>query len=1056
MKTKSYSHHSDTIQIHSFLADGGEMGELTRNFDWTNSSIGSPGRWPQSLQTTLSILLNSSYPMFLWWGEDLIQFYNDAYRPSLGNNGKHPHALGQKGEDCWPEIWTVIKPLIDQVRSGAGATWSEDQLIPIYRNGKMEDVYWTFGYSPVKDESGNVGGVLVVCNETTEKILNLKKLEESNNQLEFAIEATQLGTWDLDPSTHTFNGNNKRLNEWFGLAEESKIELSEAIKVVADKDRDRVSKAIHHAMEFSSGGQYEIEYSIIHPVTHRERIVKAKGRAWFNEHQVAYRFNGTLQDVTEQAIARKRIEESEKNLRSMILQAPVAMCILKGPVHTVEIANERMLALWGIEEAIGKPIFEFLPDAKNEGFEELLNGVYYTGQSYNAFGVPVTLFRTNGWTTVYIDFLYYPFKEADGRISGIMAVATEVTEQVIARKKIEESAQQIRDLVESAPLPIGVYVGKEMRIQFANQTILDIWGKGNDVIGKLYTEVLPELENQKIFEQLEGVFTTGTPFHAMNRHIDLIVNGIKRPYYFNYSFTPLRDAEGQVYGVMNTAADVTDLNLAKKKIEDSELFARTIIQKSSAAQIIWLGEDMIFSMVNERMLEILGRDLSIIGKPFLEAIPELIGTPLMGRLRNVLHTGETYYQPEELFVLNRHGIPHTGYYNYTFQALSNAAGENYGIICTAIEVTDQVRAKKILEEEKERTRLAIEAGELGVFEIDLKTNEIITDMRFNQIMGFDKNVSWDEYTKAFHPDDLPLRAMPLDQLRTGMFDFEARVIHNDKSIHWIRKKGSVYMDLNGHPANIIGVLQDITERKQVEESMEFKNTQLIRTNNDLDNFIYTASHDLKSPMSNIEGLLNTLKDSILSEQGKMSADTDMIFQLMEKSINRFKTTILDLTEITKAQKAEDEDINELNFSQILEDVKLSIYDKIAESRATIITDFSGANTIKFSKKNLRSILYNLLSNAVKYRDKNRPSEIFIKTEKADGFILVQIKDNGLGISKNGREKLFTMFKRFHDHVEGTGIGLYIVKRIMDNAGGKIEVDSEVGAGTTFNLYFKVD
>jgi PAS domain S-box-containing protein len=1048
------SPHADIAGIHSFLADGGEMGELTRNFDWSKTSIGTPDHWPQSLQTTLSIILNSRFPMFLWWGENLIQFYNDAYRPSLGNNGKHPLALGQKGEDCWPEIWPVIKPLIDQVRSGGGATWSEDQLIPIYRNGKLEDVYWTFGYSPVKDESGKVGGVLVVCNETTEKMLNLKKLEESNDQLQFAIEATQLGTWDMNPKTHVLNGN-QRLKEWFGLPSNDEFELSKAIDQVAEKDRDRVSKAIHHALEFSSGGQYDIEYSIIHPETHQERIVKAKGRAWFNEDKLAYRFNGTLQDVTEQAIPRKRVEESEMNLRSMILQAPVAMCILKGPSHTVEIANERMLELWGREEAMGKPIFELLPDARNEGFEDLLNGVYQTGQSYKAFGVPVTLHRTHGWTTVYCDFLYEAFREPDNSISGVMAVATEVTEQVIARKKIEESEEQVRALVESAPFPIGVYVGKEMRIQIANQTILDIWGKGNDVIGKLYTEVLPELENQKIFEQLEKVYTTGVPFHAFNQYLDLIVNGETRPYYFNYSFTPLRDASGKVYGVMNTGADVTDLNFAKKKIEDSELFALTVIQKSTAAQVIWLGQDMVFNMINDRMLEIVGRDRSIIGKPFMEAVPELIGTPLMERLRNVLDTGETYFQPEEMHVLVRHGIPHTGYYNYTFQALNDSAGVNYGIIGTAIEVTDQVKARKKLEEEKERTRLAIAAGELGIFEIDLKTTEIIPDQRFNEIMGFDKNMSWDEYASAFHPDDLPLKSMQKEKLKSGIFDFEARVIRNDKSIHWIRSKGSVYIDSSGEPAKVIGVLQDITERKQAEESMELKNIQLLRTNNDLDNFIYTASHDLKSPMSNIEGLLNTLKDSILSEHGEMANDTHLIFQLMEKSINRFKTTILDLTEITKAQKAQDEDIKELNFSQVVEDVKLSIYDKIAESGATINTDFSKANTLNFSKKNLRSIMYNLLSNAVKYRDKNRPSEIFIKTEKTEDYIIVIIKDNGLGITKKGREKLFTMFKRFHDHVEGTGIGLYIVKRIIDNAGGKIEVESEVGEGTTFKLYFKV-
>src|SRR5688572_20850607 len=107
-----------------FLEGGGELGELTRSFDWSKTSVGSPENWPQSLRTTISIVLNSKFPMFVWWGEDLVQFYNDAYRPSLGNEGKHPKALGQTGVECWPEIWPIIKPLIDQVLAGGEATWS--------------------------------------------------------------------------------------------------------------------------------------------------------------------------------------------------------------------------------------------------------------------------------------------------------------------------------------------------------------------------------------------------------------------------------------------------------------------------------------------------------------------------------------------------------------------------------------------------------------------------------------------------------------------------------------------------------------------------------------------------------------------------------------------------------------------------------------------------------------------------------------------------------------------------------------------------------------------
>jgi len=160
------------------------MGEHTRSLDWSKTSMGAIARWPKNLLLTLSTLLRSRSPMFLWWGPNLIQFYNDAYLPSFGKEGKHPAALGQHGENCWPEIWPVIKPLIDQVMAGGEAVWMEDQLIPIYRNNQLEDVYWTFGYSSVLNESGHPAGVLVICNETTEKVKALKALAKAQAEAE--------------------------------------------------------------------------------------------------------------------------------------------------------------------------------------------------------------------------------------------------------------------------------------------------------------------------------------------------------------------------------------------------------------------------------------------------------------------------------------------------------------------------------------------------------------------------------------------------------------------------------------------------------------------------------------------------------------------------------------------------------------------------------------------------------------------------------------------------------------------------------------------------------
>jgi PAS domain S-box-containing protein len=566
-----------------FLQDGGEMGALTRAYDWSQSPVGPIEGWPQTLKTTVGTLLHSGFPMFLWWGDDMIQFYNDAYRPSLGDEGKHPRALGQKAIDCWPEIWSIIYPLIDQVRTSGKSFFLEDQLVPIFRNGKIEDVYWSFSYSAVIGDNDEIEGVLVICTETTKKVNTLIQIEK----------------------------------------------------------------------------------------------------------------------------AQRDLAQSEHNLRSFILQAPIAMCILKGPKHIVEIANDRMYDLWGYprEAMLGEPVFDHLVDARYEGFETLLDNVFRTGETYTAYGAPVTLNRAGRKQLLYVHFVYEALREADGTITGTMVVAVDVTEELITRKKLEESENKIRALVQSAPFPIGVYEGTDMRITMMNQAIIDVWGKGNELIGKTYHEVLPELEGQQIYQQLDRVFRIGEPFHARNQRVDLVVDGKPKTFYFNYSFTPLFDHDGKVYGVMNTAADVTDLNIAKLKVEQSEQNFRNMVKQAPVAMTIMTGPDHVVEVANDLILELWGKKPdAVLNKPIFEGLPESKGQGLEELLHNVFTTGQPFVANELPIVLLRNGRREKVYQNFVYEPYRDSNGQILGVLAITIDVTSQVLARHQIEEVvKERT-----------------------------------------------------------------------------------------------------------------------------------------------------------------------------------------------------------------------------------------------------------------------------------------------------------------------------------------------------------------
>lgn len=243
---------------------------------------------------------------------------------------------------------------------------------------------------------------------------------------------------------------------------------------------------------------------------------------------------------------------------------------------------------------------------------------------------------------------------------------------------------------------------------------------------------------------------------------------------------------------------------------------------------------------------------------------------------------------------------------------------------------------------------------------------------------------------------------------------------------------------------------DITEFKKVQQELDETNRNLVRVNADLDNFVYGASHDLLGPLGNIESCISMLHYHESLSDPKVKDDLATI----QESIKKFKIVVKEMATIGKIENRMSEpELVDLN--EIINEIKLSIADKINSSQAVITTDLD-VQQIRFSKKNLRSIVYNIIINAIKYKRPERNPVIIISTAKANNYDLLSIKDNGSGIAKDKLEKIFNIYGRIQTDVEGQGIGLYLAKKIVDASGGYISVDSEPGKGSTFNVYFKCE
>lgn len=365
-------------------------------------------------------------------------------------------------------------------------------------------------------------------------------------------------------------------------------------------------------------------------------------------------------------------------------------------------------------------------------------------------------------------------------------------------------------------------------------------------------------------------------------------------------------------------------------------------------------------------------------------------------------------------------------------------------------VTERTRELSLSEE---RFRILSLATNDVIKDWDLVKNTIWWNRGIEKLFGYkDDQISdgiqfWQE---KLHPDDKEMVLKNLDErISSGsnQWGAEYRFKRADNTYAFVMDRGYIMHDENEMSYRMITYMVDLTKLKLVEEDLKRTNDNLVRINSDLDNFIYTASHDLKAPISNIEGLIYSMND-VMDIQN--NAEAKIIIGLIHESILKFKSTIKDLTEITKTQKEMLEDEERVDFPGILAEVKSTIKELIIKSSAKIEEDIQAAE-IYFSRKNLRSILYNLLSNAIKYRSPERVPFVQIKTKVTDHEFIITVSDNGLGIDKAKQAQVFSMFKRFHDHVDGSGVGMYIVKRIVDNAGGEIQLESELGKGSSFRI-----
>lgn len=795
----------------------------------------------------------------------------------------------------------------------------------------------------------------------------------------------------------------------------------------------------------------------------------------------------------EDRVARRTqaLAESEANFRSMIMQAPVAIGLFKGPDMVIDMINDSFLNLWGRDRSvIGRAVLDALPELKDQAYPQIMQQVFKTGVPYFGDAASVVLEKNGQPYEGFYNFINHPFRDADGNITGIIVVASEVTEQVLAGNKIKYSEQRLHSMIMGTPISMALLEGRDHVITVANQSILNLWGRTREqVMNRKLFDVFPTLANKPLSAMLKDVFHSRQKIALPEYKAEVSKRNGVQDIYVDVSYDPLFDQAGEVESILASVVDITDVVETRKRLEQSEaeqqalneevsasneelaatneeLFAtneelseaqldlqkmvidleasegklRYMLADAPIAIALLTGEHMIVEAANKKVLAAWGKNKDIIGLPLSQAVPELDGQAFMDLLSNVFTTGEAYYGNEVKAMLEQDGKIEEVYSNFVYHPLKDNKGKTTSIILIANVVTEQVIARREIEKAEEKARFAIEAANVGTWFLDIETREFVVSARLKEQFGFhpDESVTYEMVAGAI-PGEYKERVTNAveEAISNGRsYVMEHPILgHHDQKTRWVRAFGKLYPDAGGKLSHFSGIILDITEQKQDE----------LRKND----FIGMVSHELKTPLTSLSAYAQMLHSKALHGGDPFTIGA---LEKVNTQVRKMSTMINGFLNVSRLESGkiflikEDFRLDEL-VEEMIADARMTM------SSHTVIFNLIEPVTVHADLDKIGSVISNLLSNAVKYSPKGKNITITCRAEGDEA--LVSVQDEGMGIKQSDLEKIFDRYYRVESShtqtVSGFGIGLYICAEVVKRHNGNIWVESEKGIGSTFSF-----
>ena len=640
-----------------------------------------------------------------------------------------------------------------------------------------------------------------------------------------------------------------------------------------------------------------------------------------------------------------------------------------------------------------------------------------------------------------------PYQGPDGQQAGFSAATTEVHELHERTEELTRSREDFAALADNMA-QLAWMADPRGSVFWYNQRWHDYTGLTTEQMrGQGWQQVHDPALRDAVNARYLAALRTEQPWEdtfPLRRH-----DGEFR--WFLSRARPIRNAQGQVVRWFGTNTDVTALRQLQQQLATSEQEQR--IQAESIPQQVWTARpDGTVDYYNHRTAAYLGVGMEQNGAEHWLSFVHPDDRPGMQSRWQAAISTQRYYEAE--FRLRRYDGEYRWFLGQA-QARREPGGQLLKWYGTNTDVHQlrvlqeqvlqgQARFKQLLETLPQLAWTALPDGRVNYF-----------NQRWHDYtgLGFADLKDWG-WESVLHPDDLPETMRRWQHcLATGNpLEHEMRWRRHDGEYRWFLARAEPVRDAQGHISTWVGANTDVDDFRQARQALEANNARLRRSNEDLDNFVYTASHDLKQPIHNMAGIFEELTRTAKFRDPEAMKLVDYF----ERALARIFATIDDLGAIVQVQRLEQEvPPGPIDLAPLVNAVLDGLHDQLVQCQAVVECDFATYPVVSFVRPNLQSIFQNLLSNSLRYAAPARPPRIRLSSapDLVTGRPIITVQDNGLGIDlERFGPQLFQLFRRFHSHVEGTGMGLYLVNRIVQNHGGHIEVSSAVDEGTTFRLY----